>query len=282
MSKRKTTLRLTAVICGLLAVSGARPAAAQSASDVIQQVRFDQRIHEPIPLDAVFQDEAGNDVRLGDYFGRKPVILAFVYYDCPMLCNLILNGLVKALKPVKFDAGKEFEVVVISFDPRETPRLAKDKKETYLREYGRAGAERGWHFLTGEEAPIRAVTETAGFRYLYDPEKDEFAHASGVIVATPEGKLYRYFYGIEYSARDLRFALIEASENRIGTPVDQVLLYCFHYDPRTGKYGVLITNILRLAGTGTVLALAAFMLVMFLRDRRQAVTARSSDARMKV
>jgi protein SCO1/2 len=259
-------------------VAGVRPAAAQPASEVINQVRFDQHINAQLPLDARFRDEAGNDVRLADYFGRKPVIVAFVYYDCPMLCNLILNGLVRALKPVKFDAGEEFEVVVISFDPRETPRLAADKRETYLREYGRAGAERGWHFLTGEERAIRAVTGTAGFEYLYDPATDEFAHASGVLVATPEGKLYRYFYGIEYSSRDLRFALVEASANKIGTAVDQMLLFCFHYDPTTGKYGVLITNILRLAGGATALALAAFMLTMFLRDRRQTLAARSSGA----
>lgn len=269
---------MTLALAALLA-AGAPRAAAQSASQVINQVRFDQHLNAQLPLAAPFRDEAGRDVRLADYFRDRPVIMAFVYYDCPMLCNLILNGLVRALKPVKFDAGKDFEVVVLSFDPRETPKLAADKKETYLREYGRAGAERGWHFLTGEESAIRAVTGTAGFEYLYDPKSDEFAHASGVLVATPEGKLYRYFYGIEYSSRDLRFALVEASENKIGTPVDQMLLYCFHYDPTTGKYGVLITNILRLAGGATVTVLAAFMLTMFLRDRRQTLAARSSSAK---
>jgi protein SCO1/2 len=254
------------------ALAGA-PAQAQPVNRVLREVAFEQRVNARLPLESEFRDEAGGAVRLGDSFGRRPVVLALVYYDCPMLCTFILNGLVKGLKPVKFTPGREFDVVVISFDPRETPALAAEKKAAYLKEYGRAGTAAGWHFLTGEEKAIRSVTDAAGFRYFYDEQTQQFAHASGVIVATPEGKLYRYFYGIEYAPRDLRLALVEASANKLGTAVDQVLLYCFHYDPQTGKYGVLITRVIRLAGTASVLVLGAFLVVMFRRERRLSAAA---------
>ena len=253
-------------LAGMFALGGT--ARAQSTADVMQAVKFDQRLNAQLPLDATFRDEAGRTVLLGDYFGKRPVILALVYYECPMLCTFVLNGVVKGLKPLKSDPGREFDVVVISFNPRETPALAAEKKATYLREYGRGGTDAGWHFLTGEDASIRRVTQAAGFQYLYDEKSRQYAHASGVIVVTPEGRLFRYFYGIEYGPRDLRFALIEASANKIGTPVDQVLLYCFHYDPTTGKYGLLITRVIRLAGSATALALGTFIFVMFRRDRR--------------
>ena len=263
------------VACGLFSPLAAR---AQSPAEVIQQVAYEQKINQPLPLALTFRDEAGHPVALGDYFGRRPVVLALVYYECPMLCTFVLNGVVKSLKVLPFEPGREFEVVVVSFNPAETPALAAEKKAVYLREYGRAHTADGWHFLTSEPEAIAALTQAVGFRYLYDAKTAQFAHASGLIVVTPEGKLFRYFYGIEYAPRDLRLALIEASARKLGTVVDQVLLYCFHYDPETGKYGVLITRIIRLAGTGTALALAIFLVVMFRRERHTRPARRAAQA----
>jgi protein SCO1/2 len=251
------------------ALALAAPARAQrSPAEVVQLVKFEQRIGAQLPLDATFRDEAGETVRLGQYFGKKPVVLALVYYECPMLCTFVLNGVVKTLRALSFEPGREFEIVVVSFNPRETPELAAQKKQAYLEEYKKVHTWRGWHFLTGDEASIQAVTQAAGFQYVYDAKDNQFAHASGIVVAKPDGTLFRYFFGIEYAPRDLRLALIEASTEKIGTPVDQVLLYCFHYDPKTGKYGLLITRVIRLAGSATVLALGAFLLLAFRRERR--------------
>lgn len=236
---------------------------------MLREVGIDQKLGAPLPLDLTFRDERGETVQLQQYFGEKPVILSFVYYECPMLCTQVLNGLLESLRTLSFDVGKQFEIVTVSFDPGETPKLAADKKASYVKQYKRAGAEQGWHFLTGDTASIRQLTQAAGFRYTYDPATDQFAHASGIMVVTPQGKMARYFYGIEYSGRDLRLALVEAAENKIGSPVDALLLYCFHYDPLTGKYGLVIMNVLRLAGVATVMALGTFMLVMFRRDRRE-------------
>ncbi len=235
---------------------------------MLRDVGIDQKLGAQLPLELSFRDENGENAPLQKYFNEKPVILAFVYYECPMLCTQVLNGLLETLKTLSFDAGKQFDVLAVSFDPGETSKLAAEKKAGYLQRYGRGGAEPGWHFLTGDTAAIRRLTEAAGFRYKYDPVTDQFAHASGVMVITPQGKIARYFYGIEYSGRDLRLALVEASENKIGSPVDVLLLYCFHYDPLTGKYGLVIMNVLRLAGIATVLALGTFMIVMFRRDRQ--------------
>ncbi len=237
---------------------------------ILREIGIDQKLNAQLPLALAFRDESGQTVLLQQYFGAKPVILAFVYYECPMLCTQVLNGLLESLKTLSFDVGNQFEVVTVSFDPGETSALAAAKKEIYLKQYGRAGAEPGWHFLTGDTTSIRQLTQAAGFRYKYDPATDQFAHASGIMVITPEGKIARYFYGIEYPARDLRLALVEASQNLIGSLVDQVLLYCFHYDPAIGKYGLVIMNVLRLAGIATVLTLATFMIVMFRRDRKAA------------
>lgn len=235
---------------------------------MLREVGIDQNLSAPLPLDLSFQDETGQAVPLRKYFGKKPVILAFVYYECPMLCTQVLNGLLESMRTLSFDVGKEFDVITVSFDPNETPKLAAEKKTSYLKQYERAGAEQGWHFLTGDSAAIRQLTDAVGFRYKYDAATDQFAHASGIMVITPEGKIARYFFGIEYPARDLRLALVEASENKIGSPVDALLLYCFHYDPTTGKYGLVIMNVLRVAGAATVIALGTFMIVMFWRDRR--------------
>ncbi len=235
----------------------------QAKPAILDDVGITQRLNQPVPLDLAFRDENGKSVRLGDYFGRKPVILTLVYYQCPMLCTEVLNGLTSTLGVLTFDVGKEFNVVTVSFDPRETPKLAAAKKRTYLNRYRRPGAEQGWHFLTGDQASIDALTKAVGFHYAWDPNAQQFAHATAIEVLTPDGRLAQYFYGVEYSPKDLRFGLIQASQNKIGSVVDQVLLYCYHYDPATGKYGPVVMNIVRVAGALTVLVLGVFLLVMF-------------------
>jgi protein SCO1/2 len=229
---------------------------ANQKPEILKDIGIDQRLDAPLPLDAPLRDEAGRAVRLGDYFGKRPVVLAFVYYNCPMLCTQVLNGLVAALNVVSLDAGTDFDVVAISFDTRETPAMAAAKKDAYLTRYKRPNSAGGWHFLTGDEPSIARLTKAAGFRFRYDEKLDQFAHASAVMVVTPQGRLARYFYGIEYAPRDLRLGLVEASAGRIGTPVDQILLYCFHYDPSSGKYGWVVVRMIRLASLATLAVLA--------------------------
>ena len=230
---------------------------------ILSNISIDQNLKQQVPLDLPFKDENGRDVRLSDYFGSKPVILSLVYYECPMLCTETLNGMVSAFKVLKFDVGQEFNVVTISFDARETPALAAEKKKNYLRQYGRPGAEQGWHFLTGKQSSIDAVTKAVGFHYAWDQSTQQFAHATALMLLTADGKIAQYYYGVEFSPRDLRFGIIEASAGKTGTPVDQLLLYCFHYDPRSGKYGAVITRVVQLAGGVTVVLLGGFMLLMF-------------------
>jgi protein SCO1/2 len=249
---------------------GAVPAAAQTPQEVLQQVKYEQHIDAQLPLDLKFHDETGREVALGEYFGKRPVVLALVYYECPMLCTLVLNGLVRSLRTMSLQPNSDFDVVAVSFNPKETPKLAAEKKSAYLRDYGKAATAPGWHFLTGDATAIERLTETVGFRYMYDARTQQYAHASGIIVTTPAGKLYRYFYGIEYAPRDLRLALVDASAGKAGTLVDQMLLYCYHYDPQTGKYGVLITRVIRVLGTSTVLLLGGFVLLSLRRERRAA------------
>ncbi len=228
----------------------------------LKAVGIEQKLNEPLPLEAEFKDENGNVVKLGNYFNnKKPVILALVYFECPMLCNEVLNGLTGSLKGISFDAGKDFDVVAISFDARENekPDLAKNKKAGYLKRYGREGSENGFHFLTGTQSEIDKVTNAVGFNYVYDEQTNQFAHAGGVMVITPEGKLSKYFYGIDYSPKDLKFGLMESAESRIGNPVEQLYLYCYHYDPATGKYGLMILNVLRLAGIATILGIGGML-----------------------
>ena len=225
----------------------------------LRGVELEQKLGSQVPLDLEFRDEAGRTVKLNDYFGRRPVILYLVYYSCEDLCPLVLEGLVRSLRPLTFNIGDQFDVVTLSFDARDTPALAAAKKSDAVKQYSRPGAADGWHFLTGDETAIRRLTEAVGFRYNYESDKDRFGHASGIILLTPEGKAARYFYGIEFSPRDLRLGLIEASANKIGSPIDQLLLFCYHYDPATGKYSLLITNMIRLAAAATVLALATFI-----------------------
>jgi len=228
----------------------------------LKDVGIEQHLDEQIPPDLVFRDETGKSVRLGDYFGKKPAILNLVYYQCPMLCGEVLSGLESALRVLKFDVGKEFNVVTVSFDPRETPDMATKKKAEFLKRYGRPGAADGWHFLTGPQPSIDALTKAAGFQYQYDPKTGQFAHSTAIIVLTPEGKIAQYYFGVEYAPKDLRLGLIQASDNKIGTLADQVLLYCYHYDPTTGKYGAIIARVLQLSGVATVLLLGVLMTVL--------------------
>ncbi|HME08235.1 MAG TPA: SCO family protein [Bryobacteraceae bacterium] len=235
---------------------------------ILRAVGIDQKMGAQVPLDLPFTDDVGNPVTLRQYSG-KPMVLALVYYACPSLCNMVLSGLVRSIKDMSLSAGRDFEIVAVSFDPRETREMAAAKKATYLKSYARPGAERGWHFLTGADASSKGLAGAVGFHYAYDPITNQYAHGSAIIVLTPEGRVSKYFYGIEYPERDLRLGLVEASNHRIGSPIDRVMLYCFHYDPSNGKYGMVIMNVLRLGGLLTVGTLALFMLVMFRRDFRQ-------------
>ena len=232
---------------------------------VLNRVGIDQKMGAQVPIDLPFNDESGRPVTLRQYLG-KPVILALVYYQCPSLCNMVLNGVLRSVKNLNMTAGEEYDIVAISFDPRETAEMAAAKKASYVKGYNRAGSERGWHFLTGPEASSRSLADAVGFHFAYDAVSNQYAHGSAIMLLTPEGRVTRYFYGIDYPARDVRLGLVEASNRRIGSAIDQVMLYCYHYDPSNGKYGMVIMNVLRVAGFCTVAALATFMIVMFRRD----------------
>ena len=252
-------------LVGLLVLSGASGARADNAKvlpPLLQGIGIDQRLNEQVPLDLQFRDETGKTVRLGDYFDKKPVILSLVYFDCPMLCTMAENGLLHSLQGVKFSVGREFDVLTVSFDPHDNAELAAAKKAVYVGLYGRKGAERGWHFLTGDETSIEQLTRAVGFRYRYDAQAKQFVHATGIMVLTPQGKIARYFYGIYYPSRDLRLGLVEASANKIGSPVDEVLLFCCRYDPATGKYGVIISRILQISGLMTILSIGGLILAL--------------------
>jgi protein SCO1/2 len=262
-------LNILGIASALLMVLTGSIHAENTPADLIREVAFHQKLNEQIPLDLTFKNESGKDIKLKEYFGKKPVILALVYYECPMLCTLVLNGLVKSLRVLAFNVGQEFDIVTVSFNPKETAELARVKKEEYLKTYSRSGASEGWHFLTGNEETIKKLTESVGFQYVYDPKLKQYAHASGIVVLTPEGKTARYFYGVEYSPRDLKWALMEASNGKIGSRVDQLLLLCYHYDPLTGKYGLAIMRVIRLAGSATVLSLGTFIFTMSRRNRKK-------------
>lgn len=240
----------------------------------LEGVGIEQHLGRSLPLDAVFRDEEGKDVRIGEFFGpgKKPAILALAYFECPMLCTLVLNGTVKALRPMSLTAGTEYDVIVISIDPKETPELAKAKKEAYLESYKRKGDGSGFHFLTGEEKSIRAVADAVGFQYRYEPETGEFAHAASIYVVTPLGQLSRYFFGVEFSTRDLRLALVEATDGKIGGLVDQLMLFCYRYDPATGKYSAQALAAVRLAGLMTALSLAGYIGLSQWREARRPST----------
>jgi protein SCO1/2 len=274
------TSALVLTACAALAQPGqpapAQPSAMRDSDSkgaplpaALAGVSIDQRLNAPIPLDLKFRDEAGRSLPLSTYFHGKPVLLALVYYRCPMLCTQILNGVETSLKAVSLNPGQDFEVVSVSFDPKDTMENAAGKRKMILQRYGRPGTANGWHFLTGDEAEIRALTQAAGYHYRYDPVTGQFAHASAIMILTPEGRLSRYFYGVEYAPRDVRLGLVEASANKIGSPVDQFLLFCFHYDPATGKYGAIAMNMVRGAGALFVLLGGGFLLIVFRRDIRR-------------
>jgi protein SCO1 len=261
----------------LMILLGFSEVAAQStsvpnAAAPFSDIKIDQKLNNSLPLELQFRDDDGQEKKLGTFFGKKPVIIAPVYYNCPMLCTLILNGLTQSLNALSFQAGQEFDVLAISFDPRETTQLAQEKKKLYLEQYRHKNTAAGWHFLTGSEANIKVLMDALGFHYRFDPKTNQYLHASGIMVTTPEGRLARYFYGIEYSPRDLRLGLVEASNNKIGNPVDQIILLCYHYDPATGKYGPMVKNIIRLGGLLTVIILAFFLKRMLRPDQRQSAT----------
>lgn len=270
----RRTVLLTALVCvvagsGFAQVIGG-PDTKRVRPSGLEHVGIEQKLDEQVPLDLEFRDETGKTVKLGDYFHPgRPVVLNLVYYNCPMLCGEVLQGLTAAVKVIKFMPGKEFEVVTVSIDPREGPELAAAKKQTFMERLDRPGAGKGWHFLVGQKSQIDALANAIGWEYQYDPKTDQFAHAAGIVLVTPKGKIAQYYYGVEYSARDMRLGMVEASQNKIGTIADQVLLYCYHYDPRTGKYGAVITNIIRLSGVATVVILGGFLVIMFRRDHQE-------------
>jgi protein SCO1/2 len=235
---------------------------------ILSKIGIDQRLNHHVPLDLPFVDENGKEVRLGDFFGKRPVLLALVYYECPMLCTQVLNGVTGALKVLNFDVGREFDVVAVSINPKEGPGLAAQKKKAYIERYGRPQTAAGWHFLTGREENIRTLAEAVGFRYVYDEEIQQYAHGAGVELLTPKGVIARYFYGIEYAPRDIRLGIVEASEERVGSPIDNVLLLCYHYDPSTGKYGASVMKLVRIGAVLTVAAFGTFLFVSVRRERR--------------
>ena len=240
--------------------------------NVLKTVGIEQKLGEQLPLDAVFKNEDGKQVKIGEYFGKgRPVILALVYYECPMLCNEVLNGLTGSLKGISFDAGKEFDILAISFDARENekPDLAKNKKAGYIERYQRPNSENGWHFLTGTQEEIDKVTKAVGFNYEYDKQSDQFAHAGGIMIITPEGKIARYFYGIDYSPKDVKFGIMDSAQNKVGNPAEQLLLYCFHYDPSTGKYGLAVINVIRIAGVLTLLGMGGMFFVFWRYNKKK-------------
>ena len=243
--------------------NGVMSAPANSRPPRLENVGIEQHLNAQVPPDLTFRDDTGKTVKLGDYFGHKPLILNLVYYNCTMLCGEALAGLSSAMRLVKFDVGNEFDVITVSFDPRETPEMAAAKKIDYVKRYGRTNASAGWHFLTGQPDSINALTKVVGFQYQYDPKSNQYAHATAIMVLTPQGRISRYFYGIDFPPKDLRMGLVEASQGKIGNAVDAVLLYCYHYDPETGKYGAMVANILRLAAAATILIMGIFLFILW-------------------
>jgi protein SCO1 len=248
------------------AVSGNVGTPSAGLPEALRNVGFEPPLNGQMPVNLAFRDEAGRDVHLGDYFGHKPVLLALVYYGCPMLCNQVEQGVVGSLKMLSFHAGRDYEVVFVSFDPRETPDMAAQKKVSALSHYGRPETAAGWHFLTGGKESIESLTRAANFRYSFDPKSGIFAHASGIMLLTPDGRISRYFYGVEYPSRDVRLGLVDASAGKIGNPIDHLLLYCFEYDPSTARYSATILKIIRLGGILTIFTIVAGILIFRRRD----------------
>lgn len=241
--------------------------ARRATRELVEQVGFEQRLGDPLPLDLPFRDEQGRAVRLGDYFGAKPVVLALVYYRCPVLCPLVERGVVSGLKPLELAPGAEFEMVFVSIDPTDTPETAAERERGVVESYGRPASADGWHFLTGEADAIAALADAVGFRYAFDPATGQYAHAAGLTVATPEGRLSRYLFGVDYAPRDLKLALVESSTGTIGGPAERLLLVCFKYDASLGKYTAATMNILRIAATLTALGLVSYLYLALRRER---------------
>ena len=269
----RVPLRILAPLLAATAAVSAPARGDEPPGTTLGRVGFDQNLDAQLPLDLTFRDESGRPVKLGDYFGSKPVIVTLVYFRCPMLCGEELKGLARSLKPLSMAVGDQFDIVTVSIDPTDTPELASAKKEKILEYYGRPEAGKGWHFLTGDEPSIAALARTVGFRYAYNAETKQYAHAAGLAIATSGGRLSRYFYGIDFPPKDLQFGLIESSRGKIGSPIARLLLFCYHYDPATGKYSLAIVNLLRVIGTATALGLAAYIVAMIRRDRRPAIPA---------
>ena len=260
-------MKLALTFLALFALSSIALAGTQE--EIAARAGLDQKLTAQIPLDAILRDEHGRALPLGTYFGGgKPVIFALAYYECPNLCTLVLNGLLQTVQELKFDAGKDYQIVVVSFDPRERPALAAAKKQTYIQQYGRPSTSEGWHFLTGDKASIARLADAIGYRFSYDETTRQFAHPSVIMILTPSGRVARYFPGIEYPARDVRLALIDATHEQIGGLTDRVFLLCFHYNPATGRYALLITRVLQVAGIGSAAALGLYILLNLRRDRR--------------
>jgi protein SCO1/2 len=272
--KRNNSISFVAIVSAVLLAgsasaqmnNGVMSPPANTRPPRLENVGIEQRLDAQLPPDLIFRDETGKAVKLGDYFGRKPLILNLVYYNCTMLCGEALAGLSSAMRLIKFDVGNEFDVVTVSFDPRETPEMAAAKKADYVKRYGRAGAAGGWHFLTGQPESINALTKAVGFQYQYDARTNQYAHATAIMVVTPQGRVSRYFYGVDFPPKDLRLGLVEASQGKIGNAVDAVLLYCYHYNPETGKYGAMVSNILRMAGAATILLLGGLLFILWRLD----------------
>jgi protein SCO1/2 len=274
VNRPATACALAALLCAAVPAQAQYanpPVRSESASEkdgLLKQVGIDQKIGQQLPLDLTFKDDTGRDVRLGEYFHGKPVVMALAYYDCPMLCTQVLNGMTGALKTLSFDAGTDFEVVVVSIDPKDTFRMAANKKQSYVEHYGRPQTAAGWHFLTGTEANIKPLADALGFRYAYDANLKQYAHGAAIYVTTPKGLVSRYLLGIDFSPRDLRLAVVEASNNVLGTVGDKVLLLCYHYDPATGKYGAATLNAVRAGFIATVTGFLAFLFVSLRRERQ--------------
>jgi protein SCO1 len=268
--------RLASLVLALWAAPLSARAQGNERPTILRDIGFDQKLGDRIPLDTTFRDETGKAVRLGDYFGGKPVVMNLVYFDCPMLCIVTLSGMASALKELSWDAGNEFEVVTISFDPKEGPEQAAAKKKHFMERYKRPAAEKGWHFLTGDIGAIHRITQAVGFRYVWDQASRQFAHPAGTVVLTPEGRIARYLFGVEYAPRDLRLALVEAGGGKIGTPIDAVFLACYRYDATTGRYSAAIMRIVRFFGLLTVLAIVAFVVLHLRREHARGIAPQAS------
>lgn len=246
---------------------------------IFSRIAFDQNLNGRIPLDAMFKDEEGKSVPLGAYFGARPVIINLVYYQCPMLCTQVLNGLVLGMRSVRMSAGEDFSVVTVSIDPTETPALAAEKKQAYIHRYGRKHAAEGWHFLTGQDADIHKLAASIGYRYFWDSTSQLYAHPAGIVIATPQGRISRYMFGAQFPSRDLSFSLIDASEGKIGSQVEKFLLMCYHYDPGTGKYGVVVMRVLRIAAVFTLLTLGGMIWLLLRWEKRKKIPAAPAPLR---